>query len=301
MRLAAVLLALALSWAGALEADGTDPLAAPMPGAGDSAPPGLSMATGGSASATLGLHGLRTGTEAAGWEAVGRLDIGGKGFCTGTLIAPDLVLTAAHCLYDRDTGAPVDAGRIEFRAGFRQGWSAAWRPARRVMAHPAYVFNPLAGAAESARDLALVELAQPIDARVIPFETAEEVGAGSTVDVVSYAVGRSEIPSREEGCGVIGTERGVLVLTCDVDFGASGAPIFRMDGSIARIVSVVSAKGVLAGRRVALGTSLTQPLAELRAAFDAPGAGGLPQVRSARAGERTETGARFLTASAQVE
>jgi hypothetical protein len=40
----------------------------------------------------------------------------------------------------------------------------------------------------------------------------------------------------------------VLVLTCDVDFGASGAPIFRMDGSIARIVSVVSAKGELAGR-----------------------------------------------------
>ena len=30
-----------------------------------------------------------------GWEAVGRVEMGDKGYCTGVLIAPDLVLTAA--------------------------------------------------------------------------------------------------------------------------------------------------------------------------------------------------------------
>ena len=29
------------------------------------------------------LRGLVTGDDAAGWEAVGRIDIDGKGFCTG--------------------------------------------------------------------------------------------------------------------------------------------------------------------------------------------------------------------------
>jgi hypothetical protein len=165
--------------------------------------------------------------------------------------------------------------------------------ARRAMPHPSYVFAPEAGAAESARDIALVELDQPIGDRVIPFETADDVAAGAQVSVVSYAVGRSEAPSREEACGVLGTEQGVLVLTCDVDFGASGAPIFRMDGSIARIVSVVSAKGELDGHRVALGTSLTQPLAELRAAFAAQVVAG-PQMLQATGGDRPEIGARFV-------
>ena len=44
------------------------------------------------------LKRLDSGADAAGWEAVGRLNIGGTGFCTGALIAPDLVLTAAHSL-----------------------------------------------------------------------------------------------------------------------------------------------------------------------------------------------------------
>lgn len=212
------------------------------------------------------LQPLATGEEAAPWESVGRLDLG-RGFCTGSLIAPDLVLTAAHCLYDRRTSSVLDPARIEFRAGFRQGSSSASRGVRRAVPHPAYRFNPEAGLEESIYDLALLELDQPIqDAEVAPLEIdSEKAGTGQSVSVVSYAIGRSEVPSREEACDVIREDRGVFILSCNVDFGASGAPVFRMDGSIARIVSVVSAKARLQGRRVALGASIAEPLAELRA------------------------------------
>ena len=63
--------------------------------------PGLAvvfLATGLSAQSPTGLVKLGDRDDLLGWEAVGRLDQEGVGFCTGTLIAPDLVLTAAHCV-----------------------------------------------------------------------------------------------------------------------------------------------------------------------------------------------------------
>ena len=56
----------------------------------------------------------------------------------------------------------------------------------------------------------------------------------------------------------------VLVLSCNVDFGSSGAPIFSIQDGVARIVSVVSAKADVDGEKVALGTALEGPLAVLR-------------------------------------
>lgn len=48
--------------------------------------------------------------EQKDWNAVGRLNVNG-GFCTGALIEPDLVVTAAHCVYVARTGAARLAGR----------------------------------------------------------------------------------------------------------------------------------------------------------------------------------------------
>ncbi len=242
------------------------------------------------------LQSLETRQDGRGWEAVGRLDIAGKGFCTAALIEDRFILTAAHCVYDTD-GTLIAPERFQFRAGLRSGRAEVERGVRRFLTHPGYTYQgPVARTSTVGNDIALLELDQPIRlTRVQPFQVAGLPAPGQDVGIVSYAMDREEAPSLQESCAVLGEREGMYVLTCDVNFGASGAPVFRIENGVARIVSVISAMAVMDGTPVALGTSLGQPLTELRAAFAALGPalpGGTNRIHVA--GARNETGARFV-------
>lgn len=239
---------------------------------------------------------LETMQDSQGWAAVGRLDIQGKGFCTAALIRDSLILTAAHCVFDSD-GTRIDTGRYTFRAGLRDGRAEATRAISRAVPHPDYRFKANATDAPAvALDIAVLELDRPIrEARLRPYMIAPRPLAGDAVGVVSYGRGRAEAPSLQESCRVLGRDLGVIVMTCDVEYGSSGSPVFLLVDGEMRIASVVSAMAQMDGERVALGASLLGPLNALLAHYAALGpARSASGQRLIRNGERNDTGAKFI-------
>ncbi len=232
-----------------------------------------------------------------GWEAIGRLDVGTRSFCTGTLIAQDLVLTAAHCALDKRTGKPYVPGEVTFRAGLSNGTALAERKVVQIAAHPGYVANAPLSVQSIQDDVALMRLEEPIPYDIAdPFALHNGRVANGEISIASYGRGRAEAITRERSCRILQRRQGLITFDCDITFGSSGSAILAKNGSRWQILSVVSAVSVQGGRKTGFGMELEGVVSDLKAIMRRDAPQPKASIRRLQVGTgKSSSGAKFIS------
>jgi hypothetical protein len=96
------------------------------------------------------------------WSTIGRLNTGGRGFCSGVLIGPRLVLTSAQCLFDAATGRWWTSSDLHFVAGYQRDRSVIHAGVRTYEVAPDFVPGAVNTFANIANNWALLSLDTPI-------------------------------------------------------------------------------------------------------------------------------------------
>lgn len=204
--------------------------------------------------------------------------------CTGVLVAPDTIATAAHCLFLETAKRPASPGEIVFRPN--QGAIPALPPSRGI------AIRALGGSIRGghlrnedvSKDWMLVQISPPVTA-VQPIAVAgltidgmlQLIRSGNRLVVAGYGNGAYDSLKVKDDCRLYSQkELGLypddswLQLDCVLRIGDSGGAIILLDGAgQPALIGLVAGIGKYKTKPLGLGVNASQLLPHLRPTISA--------------------------------